>query len=136
MSSSLVAMLEEKLVQVAVTAARPAIGSDGVDVTSWRINGSFSTPLAALFVDGDRAMTITSPTGGTAGVELWGYRLAQWWLIGILNKGDDIVIAGAAQGYACECDVVGIFESLAIAGTVSAGAAVGKLAPIQTWSTS
>lgn len=132
---SLVAMLENKLVNVAVSANRPTNAGDGVSILDWRTNGEFSSPIAALFLDGTVAQTISSPTGGNDGVELWGYRLSQWWLIGVLNDGADIVIVGSGQGRALEVDIIGIFEDLAIAGTCSAGSNMAGLAPIQTWET-
>lgn len=135
MARTLLAMIESQLVTVAVAAARPSLAGDGVDITSWRTNGEFSSRMAALFLDGSAAQTLTSPTGGTKGVELWGYRLSQWWLIGIINNGEDVVIVGTGQGFACEIDVVGIFEKLAIAGTPSTGSCQASLAPIQEWQT-
>lgn len=135
MSRSLVALLENKLVQHAISATRPSLANDGVDVLSWRTNGEFSGPLAAVMLGGDQAMTIGPPTGGALGPELWGYRLSQWWVIGYVNDGNDVTIAGAAQGFAQAMNIIGIFERLCIAGTPSVGAAVAKLAPIDSWET-
>lgn len=134
MSRSLVAMLENKFAQTNV-GARPTLASDGVDILHWRTNGEFSTPLAALLIDGSLAMTIGSPAGGADGVELWGYRLAQWWRIGVVNDGQDVPIVGPGQGFGQAINVVGVFERLAISGTPSAGAATAILIPIQTWET-
>ena len=131
---NLLAAIDAKLVQVAITATRPSTALHGVDVTSWRTGVFFSSQMAALLVDGDRAMTIASPTLGANGVELWGYRLSQWWRIGYLNDGQSIDIAGDLQGYATEVDIIGIFDRIAIAGTPSAGTAVAKLIPIESWS--
>ena len=130
---SLVALLEEKLVQVAISATRPSSGSDGVDITSWRTGGAFSSPLATVFVDGSQAANVTSPTGGSNGVELWGFRLSQWWLIGYLNNGSAIPVVGDTQGFAQEIDVVGVFDRLAVAGTMSAGSGTAKLVPMEQW---
>jgi hypothetical protein len=131
---NLLAALDNKLVQVAIAAARPTTALHGVDVTSWRTGVFFSSQMAALLVDGDQAMTIASPTGGALGVELWGYRLAQWWRIGYLNDGASIDIAGNLQGYAAEVDIIGIFDRIAVAGTPNVGAAIAKLIPIESWS--
>lgn len=128
---SMVALLEEKALQVAVVATRPSAAGDGVDISSWRSSGNFSNPVAAVFVDGSQAQTVDSPTGGSSGVELWGYRFSQWWLLGFLNNKTAIPIAGAAQGFAQQVDVIGIFERLAVAGTVSGGAATAKLVPLE-----
>ena len=130
---ALVALLEDKLVSVAVAAARPAVAGDGVDITSWRTSGQFSGPLAAIFLDGSQAQTINSPTGGASGVELWGYRLSQWWLIGYLNAGTAIPVVGVDQGFAAEVNVIGIFDRLAVAGTPSAGTTTAKLVPMEQW---
>lgn len=135
MSRSLVALLEGKLVQHNVGVTRPTLAGDGVDVLSWRTNGEYSSPLAAVFLDGDQALTLGPPTGGATGPELWGYRLGQWWRIGYLNDGEDVAIAGNVQGFAQAMNVVGIFERLCVAGTPSVGAVVAKLAPIDSWDT-
>lgn len=135
MSRSLVALLENKLVQHTIGVARPTLATDGVDVLSWRTNGDFSGPIAAIFLDGDQAMTIAPPTGGTLGPELWGYRLAQWWRIGYVNDGQDVSIAGNLQGFVQQMNIIGVFERLCVAGTPSIGAAVAKIAPIDSWTT-
>jgi hypothetical protein len=126
-----VLLLESSLVTVAVAATRPSADGDGVDITGWRLGGGFGPSRAALFLDGSEAQTLTSPTGGADGPELWGYRLSQWWRLGYLNNGADIVIAGASQGFPTEVDVVGIFERLAVAATPSAGTTTAKFAPLQ-----
>jgi hypothetical protein len=131
---SLVAAVDNKLVQVNVTAARPSGPGDGVDITTWRTNGVFASLQAIVHIDGDGGMTIASPTGGALGVEIWGYRLAQWWRVGYLNDGAAVDIAGNLQGYATIVDDVGIFDRLAIAGTASDGTAVAKLVPLENWS--
>lgn len=135
MSRSLVALLENKLVQHAVAAARPTTDEDGVSILSWRTNGEFSGPIACVFIDGSLASTLDAPTDGANGPELWGYRLSQWWRIGYVNDGQAIELAGNLQGYVQEMNVIGIFERLCIAGTASAGAVVAKLAPIDSWTT-
>lgn len=135
MSRTLLALLDAKLVQHAISADRPTTAVDGQSITSWRVNGAFSMPLAAVMIDGDQALTLSSPTGGTEGVELWGYVLGQWWRIGVLHNGADIPIAGNLQGFVQQIQIIGIFERLCIAGTLSAGNAVAKLAPIDQWTT-
>lgn len=135
MARYLLAMIQPQLVTVAVTAARPSAPGDGVAITSWRTNGEFSTRLAAVFLDGSTAQTLASPTGGADGPELWGYRLSQWWRIGVLHNGADIPIVGASQGFTIRVDIVGVFERLHIAGTPSAGTCQASLAPIQEWTT-
>ncbi len=127
-------MNESLIASVAVSATRPTSALHGVDVMHWRANGVFAPVLACLFLDGTLAATLTSPTDGTSGVELWGYRLSQWWRLGYINDSVDVELAGNLQGFAQQLDVIGVFERLCIAGTVSAGAATAKLAPIDSWS--
>lgn len=134
MARTVVAPIDQQLRSVAV-AARPSAGSDGVDITSWRTNGLFSPRYAVVHLDGSTAQTLQSPAGGSDGPELWGYRLSQWWRIGVLYNGADIPIAGASQGFALRVDVVGIFERLAIASVPSAGSCTASLVPIQEWTT-
>lgn len=126
-------MNESILATVAVSATRPILSSDGVSVTHWRANGAFAPPLAVVFLDGSTAQTITVPTGGSEGVELWGYRLSTWWKIGFLHNAADIVIAGASQGFAQEVNILGVFERLAVAGTPSSGTTQASFAPIDHW---
>lgn len=128
------ALLTNRIVAIPVTAARPSIVTDGADVTSWRADGTYASRLASLFIGGTVACTITSPTGGASGVELWGYRLAAWWRIGYLNDGADIAITSATQGYATQVDTLGVFDRLAIAGTASAGVASSQAAPVESFS--
>ncbi len=130
---TLVALRDASLVVVPISAARPSVAADGVDVTNWRTNNAFSSPFVALFIDGTVAASVASPTGGADGVELWGYQLSQWWRLGVINKGAPIVLAGNLQGYATKINVVGIFERLALAGTPSAGVVSAKFAPIDEW---
>lgn len=132
-NQTLLAMREQAELLIAVSATRPSGAGAGVDVTSWRQNALFGPPLAAVFLDGSGAQTLSSPTGGTAGPELWGYVKGEWWLIGYLNNGTDIAIVGAAQGFAQEMQVMGIFERLAVAATISAGTCNARLFPIDHW---
>src|ERR1051326_7244058 len=133
MSRTLVAMNEGRLVTVPVTATRPSLATDGVDVTGWRDNGAFSPPLAGMFISGTVALTLNSPAGGTRGAELYGWRLSKWWLIGYLNDGNAIDVVSADVGYAQEVDILGIFTRLAVVGSVTAGVATAEFAPIDHW---
>lgn len=136
MSRNLVALLEPKLVQHAVGVTRPSLAGDGVDVLPWRTNGAYSAPLATVFLDSDIATTLSAPTGGTLGPELWGYRLSQWWRVGYLNDGSDIALAGNLQGFAQSMNIIGIFERLVVCGTASGGAVVtARLVPLDSWTT-
>jgi len=132
MQRALFAMTDGKVVQVAI-GARPTGPAHGVDILSWR-SGEFSGAMAAIFITGSAAATISGPSGSTTGVELWGYRIGKWWLITELRDGRDITIDASGDGYAQQANVIGIFERLAVAGDVSAGAGTAKLAPIDSWS--
>ena len=138
-SRTLVAINGGRLVSTVISAARPSLATDGVDITSWRDNGTFAPPLAAMMISGDEAMTLTSPAGGTRGVELYGYSVlngsGHWWLIGYVNDGQDIVIASATLGYAQEVDVLGVFTRLeVVAGGIPVGhTALAQFAPIDHW---
>lgn len=128
---ALFSLLDSKLVTVTV-GARPSSATDGVDITSWRTNGTFTGAMAAVFLSGSATATITSPTGGSSGVELWGYRMSKWWLIAELRDGRDISVT-ATTGYAQAVNVIGVYDRLAIAGTVSVGSATAQLGPIEAW---
>lgn len=119
---------------VAVTSTRPNLASHGVDITSWRDNGRFASALAGIFLEGSAAQTLSSPTGGTRGVELWGYVRERWWLVGAINNGDTVEIAGATQGFVQEMNVIGVFERLAVAATASVGTTTARFFPIDQWS--
>lgn len=134
MAQNLVALNAGKLVTMPVTAARPVAAGDGVDITNWRVTGLFGPPLASVMLGGTLAANVSSPTGGANGVEVWGYVQTAWWLIGYLNNGADVPLAGAGQGFAQEMDVIGIFERLAIAGTPSAGVVTATLVPMASFS--
>lgn len=129
---NVVSLLEHKLVQTTVMAAAPTLAGDGVAITSWRISGEFSGPYAWVSIYGSAPATITAPAAGGDGVEIYGYRLGMWWLIAELRDGRDTTIS-TTKGYAQAVNIIGIFERLAVVGTVSAGTATVKLAPIEAW---
>jgi hypothetical protein len=129
---NLVSLVESKLVVTNVMAAAPTVVGDGVDITSWRSAGEFSGAYAMVAVHGSVDAVISAAAGGQ-GVEIWGYRLGKWWLISELRDGRDITI-GANKGYAQAVNIIGVFERLAVVGTVSAGVATARLAPIELWS--
>jgi hypothetical protein len=135
MHSRMISMPESKLVTVAVSATRPTTAGDGVAVTSWQwpALGNAAPSGAVLFLDASEALTLASPTGGSDGPEVWGYRLSTWWRLGYLNNSIDIVIVGPAQGFAAELNIIGVFDRLAIAGTPSAGTVTASIAPINEW---
>lgn len=127
---NLAAQLAERVVQHPITGARPALPSDGVDLATWR-RGSYTPVSARVYFDGTTAATVTVPTGGTAGVELWGFKLGQWWLIASLHAGAAIPIAADALGATEHIEGIGGFDRLFIAGTLSAGTGVVQFVPLE-----
>lgn len=119
-----------------VMAARPTLSTDGIDITSWRTNNLFSAYMAALFLSTNIATTLTAPTGAL-GAELWGYvaaPISQWFRAGVVNDGGDIIMLAATQGYMQQLTVVGAFSRIAIAATISGGAApVATFVPLESY---
>jgi hypothetical protein len=113
-----------------VTATRPSnTASDGVALDGWATaNGRTAVESAILVVDSTLAGTITSPTGGTLGPELWGLILGEWRMMGLL---DDIVIVDANRGAAIPLGAIACASRIAVAGTPSAGAPNFRLLPIE-----
>lgn len=93
--------------------AAPALAGDGADITPMR-HGGFGPNRVLVSLDGSAAQIVTTAF-------LWGYRLSQWWKFKALNAGAVITIVGTDQGFAEIVDGAGIFERLAVSGTVSAG---------------
>ncbi len=115
--------------QPIVTTVRPALVTDGVDITTWRTS-SYAPPLAVVLIEGSAAADLTSPTGAD-GVELWGLIQAKWKFLGVLKSGATIHIISADLGHAEEIEHVGIATRLFVAATVSAGNVTAKFAPLE-----
>jgi hypothetical protein len=131
LNRSLVAQLADKVVQHALTGARPSSPTDGVDLSSWKTGGAYGPVSIEIYFDGTTAATIGVPAGGTLGVELWGWKLGQWWVLAPLNAGAVIPIASDTLGAAVEVDGVGGFDRLFVAGTMSAGAGTAQFVPFE-----
>ena len=128
----------------AIVATRPVLATDGVDCSAMSSAGIYPT-RTLVFVQGDgatAAQTLAAPTGGTSGPEVWMYRadragVSQWWLVGFLNLKSTIPIPGgaAAPGKGGYCEALAVFPQmgtrLAIAGTLSAGAATYFVEPLE-----
>lgn len=125
-----VALLEDKVTATVAIGARPNAAGDGLDITTWRV-GAFTPERAVAMIDGSIAAALTAPAAGLDGVEIWGYILGQWWLIGSLNGRQQVNIASDTQGYAEEIADIGACTRLAVAATVSAGAATVKFCPLE-----
>lgn len=131
-----IATLVDQMKTVAIAAVRPTTIADGVDISSWRING-YAPPLAALWIDGDVDGTITSPAGAAnpQGVELWGWvtALERWYLVTELRDGRDIEVT-AVRGYTQAANTIGVFDRLAVVGAVSGGlTATARFAPMESY---
>ena len=126
----LVTQLVHQVVSHQLSGARPAAPTDGIDLASWQ-SGAYSPTEAQLYLDGTAAASVTAPTGGTAGVELWGFKLGQWWLIGSLRSGAAIPIASDVLGAAERIAGIGGFDRLFLAGTASTGTITARLVPVE-----
>ena len=125
----------------AITAARPTLAGDGVDITTWLVAGKFKPSRATFFLIPDGAdRTIGAPTGGTAGfVEVWAYRpdrtgTKKWLLCATLPNygGASIPLINASGGYiAGPISIPAGTERLHVAGTPSAGAPTYHVEPIE-----
>jgi len=132
---NLVAMSEQMLVQH-VIGERPADVNAGASILGWRVNKQFSAPIAVVFIECNVAAQLTAPANGDA-VELFGYRSDSgigWRRIGYLNDAQLISVKADLIGYAQQVDVLGIFERLCVAATVSAGQAIARFAPMEYFS--
>jgi hypothetical protein len=128
---SLVAQLTERGVQHTLTGNRPASAADGVDLATWKSGGAYGPVTAQIYLDGTAAATIAAPAGGSAGVELWGFKLDQWWLVDVLHAGASIPIASDTLGDTERIDDIGAFDRLFVAGTPSAGAVTARFVPFE-----
>lgn len=102
----------------------PSGATDGVDVTSWNVNGA-GYPKAYVALTADGAATVTSPV-------LYGLEpvTGLWCQIGQLNEGASISLT-ATLGYAETFDLPTVFTRLAVGGTVSAGNVGYTMVPIK-----
>jgi len=128
---TLVAQLTDKLVQHALTGARPTSPTDGVDLATWKTGGAYGPVSLVIYFDATAPATIAAPAGGSTGVELWGFSLGLWWLIAVLNAGLPIPIASDTLGSAEQLDGVGGLDRLFVAGTLSAGSCSAQFAPLE-----
>jgi hypothetical protein len=122
--------LDQATTPATVLATRPTTVAHGVDISAWTADKVAPVAVVCL-LDGSEAATVADPTGGTGGVELWGYIQSKWYLLGYLNNGDDVPIAGDDGGFAAELGKAGIGTRLAIAGTASAGTVTYSFAPME-----
>lgn len=119
----------------AVAAARPLIGTDGVDISTWAtIGGNRVPPDFMVYLIGDGTSTgVGNPTGGTGGPEVWAYiadnaGTARWCLVAFLNNRTVITLpaTAVAGGYAEIVRSAGVLaQRIAIAGAPGTGGGVG-----------
>lgn len=119
--------------------ARPSAAGDGVDITTWKVNGQFGHVNCTAYIksDGAGACTVTSPSGGSHGVEVWigktnNAGVFHWWLVGYLNGGVDVDVPNNV-GSAFSLELAAIGSRLALAGVPSAHAPTYYFEPIETW---
>lgn len=113
-------------------SARPTLAGDGAALTAWR-RGRYSPDWLVVYLTCTVAATLTKPTGGVTGVEVWGYKDGLWWLHSFLNGGADIpLVLGSVGGFAALIRFGGIFDRVAVAGAASAGTASAAVEPIGT----
>jgi hypothetical protein len=127
--------------QTAITAARPTIAGDGVDINTWILAGKFRPTKATLHLQPDGAdRTISNPTGGTAGIiELWGYKpdrtggAKKWYLMGTIPtySGATLPLITASGGYATMIEIPPGVERVHVAGTPSGGAPTFYVEPLE-----
>jgi hypothetical protein len=117
-----------------LTGARPVSVADGVDTSTWR-SGAYGPFSAQIYLDGNQAASVTQPTGGTAGVEVWALKTVngstQWYRIAVLNAGSPIPLVSDVLGESERLDFIGSFDRLFIAGTASAGAVTATFVPYE-----
>jgi hypothetical protein len=130
MTAERIAQLTDKVQAHQLTGARPVATTDGVDITPWR-SGAYGPIAVQVYLDGTAPANITAPTGGTAGVELWAFKLGQWWRAATLNGGNSIPIVGDTLGETERVDFLGGFDRLFTAGTASAGTATAQFVPYE-----
>lgn len=110
-------------------AVPSAIGGGG-DVTRWIDKKGFGPDLACIDILGTAAATI-----GTLG--LYAERQSKLYLVGMLNYGSAIIIAGADVGFSQVISGVGGAERLLLGGvtgvaTISAGTITARAYPVAT----
>lgn len=134
MHSERVVQLVERVQSHALTGVRPSASSDGVDISSWRSAG-YGPFSVQVYFDGTQAANVTQPTGGTVGVEVWGFKtvngIGQWWRCAILNGGNQIPIVSDTLGETERVDSIGSFDRLFVAGTASAGTVTALFVPLE-----
>lgn len=128
---SLIAQLGNKLLSHVLTGARPVSAGDGVDLATWKTGGGYVDLSGFIYFSGTLAASLTAPTGGTLGVELWGFKLGQWWLVGSLNNAAAIPIVSATLGAVTKSDLIGGFDRLFVAATTSAGTVTAQFVPLE-----
>lgn len=112
----------------AVSATRPTLSTHGVDVTTFG-RGGFRMPKLLVMLIPDASRTLDSPTGGSAGPEVWTYINSIWCLVSYFRPTAPISVP--AGGYAEAISLGFLGDRVAIAGTKSGGTINYQLAPVE-----
>ena len=118
------ARLYQPLADVTIESAQatlpaPTGASDGVAVDF----GESSPQLYLLGISGSTTISLTDAS-------IWGYRNGAWSQITPLNNGDAIALTSTG-GRCFMLYALGVFDRLALVGTVSAGTVTAVVTPLQ-----
>ena len=114
----------------------PSAPTDGVDVSKWRAGLAYQNSAIVILLEGDgTARSLTTPTGGAGGAELWTYRkdasgVMKWWLLAYLNGAVAVPIP-AAGGRALDQTSLAIGDRLCVAATNAAGVVTYAFVPVE-----
>lgn len=120
-------LTDKRLTTSMFRTSAPSTSGHGCDISSWKgIYGDRPPRKYFLFVGGDQAMNITSPS-------LWLYfpDRAAWSNVGALNGGSTIVVVGASQDYCEEVHNIGLATRMAVVGTPSVGTGSAACEPVE-----
>jgi hypothetical protein len=114
-----------KVTQAAGSLPTPSTGSDGASIETWK-EGRTGPAQAFIRMRPSVNNTVTSP-------KLYGRHADTiWYLIGDLNNANTITLT-TTVGFAQVIQLPGVFERLAVGGTVSAGTVTVDFNPTESY---
>lgn len=122
-------LTEKATAATATSTTRPTLVAHGVDISTWQ-HGGYQIPSFVITLTPDAARTLTSPTGGGAGPELYTWNGTTWVLIGYLANiatVTDVPATGYAEGFTN----IALGTRLCVAGTKSGGTMTFSAAPVE-----